>query len=640
MASLAALALLTLAATFTPVRAETYTALLTLSPLNENPPITNSTASGLFLVTIEVTRDANGNITATKMNYLGGVQGFPAGTVVTGLHIHEGVATVNGPVRFDSGLSGSNSQTLATGAGVIVRDVTPNPDPVILARLLANPSGFYLNLHTTVSPGGAIRSQLTKLTESIATTVTMNTAQEVPAPSGEEGTAQGTLTFNPTRNAQGQITGGSVTFSLVYDFGNTPTPITFTGLHIHEGPAGVAAGVVINTGLSGANSITTNNTKGVINLVAPVNTAASIGALTRLLANPAGFYVNIHTNRNPGGVIRAQLTAPLAQPLFIAASNKYFLPTGNADTTLTLVALGSSLPDLLLGSVLINGQPVQVVPDLNTGTATVTVPASLLANPGILAVQLRTPAGVLSKPLLIPVAAQASVNTQAATTTDAARFGTTVAPESIASVFGTKLSANTVLATVTPLPVALDGGTSVYVNGVLSPLFFVSPNQINYQIPEGTLSGPAAVVVRAGDGTISQGVVNVTNVAPGVFTRLATGLGAPSAVASTDGQTFNILTSNADGSAVELQAGYFVSLFGTGLRFVSVNTTVSPVTPNATISACGGTINPMFVGAQGTLVGVDQVNFQIPQSCAGKGDIDVFVTADGRNSNTVKMKVK
>jgi hypothetical protein len=51
-----------------------------------------------------------------------------------------------------------------------------------------------------------MRAQLTRLTETIATTVTMNTAQEVPAPTGEEGTAQGTLTFNPSRNAQGQIT--------------------------------------------------------------------------------------------------------------------------------------------------------------------------------------------------------------------------------------------------------------------------------------------------------------------------------------------------------------------------------------------------------------------------------------------------
>src|SRR5205085_10996099 len=244
----------------------------------------------------------------------------------------------------------------------------------------------------------------------------------------------------------------------------------FAALHIHEGAAGIAAPVVINTGLSGSNTIASPTGKGVINLVAPVSTPAAIGALTRLLANPAGFYVNIHTSKNGGGVIRAQLTNPLTVPLIIAQSTKYFLPTGSANATIGILAAGN-LADLLLGTVLINGQPATAVPDLSTGLITVTVPAALLANPGVLAVQIRTPAGLASKPLLIPVAAQTSVNTQAVTTVEAAGFSSTsVAPESIAAAFSTRLASATVSSTATPLPIALDA-TSVYVNGVLAPLF-------------------------------------------------------------------------------------------------------------------------------------------------------------------------
>ncbi len=643
IAGLAALALLTLAATFTPVRAEVYTAVVNISPLNESPPITNSTATGGFLVTVDVTRDTNGTITSAKINYLGALQGFPAGmgSIITGLHIHEGTTAVNGPVRFGTRFSGSVTQTLNNGAGVVNEDVTGTIDLAILARMLANPAGFYLNIHTQLSPGGAARAQLTRLTETIATTVTLNTAQEVPAPTGEEGTAQGTLTFNPVRNAQGQITGGSVTFSLVYEF-TTGAPLTFTGLHIHEGAAGVAAGVVINTGLSGSNTIVSPTGRGVINLVAPLNTPASQAAMTRLLANPAGFYVNIHTTRNPGGVIRSQLPATLAVPLTIASVNKFFLPTGTANATIGVVAAGN-LADLLLGTVLLNGQPAQAVPDLSTGLITVTVPAALLANPGVLALQIRTPGGVATKPLLIPVAAQTSVNTQAVVTVEAAGFSSTsVAPESIAAAFGTRLASATASAPATPtpnLPIALDE-TRVYVNGVLAPLFYVSANQINYVIPEGTASGPAAVVVVARDGTVSQGTVLVTNIAPGIFTRTGNGLGAPSAVASTDGQNFNILISNPDGTPVAIDAGNFISLFGTGLRFVSLATATPPVAPNATAAAGGVTITPMFVGAQGQFVGLDQVNLQIPQSLAGRGELDLVLTVDGRASNPVKIRIK
>src|SRR5262249_22078591 len=70
-----------------------------------------------------------------------------------------------------------------------------------------------------------------------------------------------------------------------------------------------------------------------------------------------------------------------------------------------------------------------------------------------------------------------------------------LAGESIVSAFGVGLSAETAVANTLPLPTQL-AGTSVKVKdnaGVerLSPLFFVSPNQINYEMPPGTAAGPA-----------------------------------------------------------------------------------------------------------------------------------------------------
>src|SRR5262245_34419343 len=96
--------LLALASFFNPVHAESLTTLLQLSPLNEVPPINNLNATGGFQVTIEIARDPSGNIISARMNFLGVVQ-FPGMVTITGLHIHEGEATANGQVRFDSGIS-------------------------------------------------------------------------------------------------------------------------------------------------------------------------------------------------------------------------------------------------------------------------------------------------------------------------------------------------------------------------------------------------------------------------------------------------------------------------------------------------------------------------------------------------------
>jgi hypothetical protein len=107
-------------------------------------------------------------------------------------------------------------------------------------------------------------------------------------------------------------------------------------------------------------------------------------------------------------------------------------------------------------------------------------------------------------------------------------------------------------------------------------------------------------------------------------------------VASVDGQNFNILISNPDGTSVAIDAGNFISPLGTGLRFTSLATATPPVTSNATAAAGGVTITPMFVGAQGQFVGLDQVNLQIPQSLAGRGELDLVLTVDGRASNAVR----
>ncbi len=69
----------------------------------------------------------------------------------TGAHIHQGVAGVNGSVRID--FSGQ-----LTGSGLQDAD---------LAGVIAQPSGWYVNVHTAEFPGGAIRGQVPEPTTAL-----------------------------------------------------------------------------------------------------------------------------------------------------------------------------------------------------------------------------------------------------------------------------------------------------------------------------------------------------------------------------------------------------------------------------------------------------------------------------------------
>ena len=85
-----------------------------------------------------------------------------------------------------------------------------------------------------------------------------------------------------------------------------PAGTTVTDAHIHNGAAGVNAGVYVATTLTSGELVITNGsgttTKNGISV--PADKAAAI------LANPAGHYFNVHTALNPNGAMRGQLSTP------------------------------------------------------------------------------------------------------------------------------------------------------------------------------------------------------------------------------------------------------------------------------------------------------------------------------------------
>jgi hypothetical protein len=139
-----------------------FTANLTAA--NEVPAVTNvdKDATGTMTVTITVARDGSSNITAvTSTEFVVNLAGFPAGTILSGAHIHAAPAGQNAPVFIDTGLV-NGEQTLGTGSGSFTK--SPGTVTVEMAQaLVANPAGHYFNVHTRVNPGGAIRGQLTRV---------------------------------------------------------------------------------------------------------------------------------------------------------------------------------------------------------------------------------------------------------------------------------------------------------------------------------------------------------------------------------------------------------------------------------------------------------------------------------------------
>src|SRR5262249_6692279 len=354
-------------------------------------------------------------------------------------------------------------------------------------------------------------------------------------------------------------------------------------------------------------------------------------AMTDLLTNPAGFYVNLHTRTFGGGLIRAQLTS-VASPLVVQQSSAYFLETGTTDTQIRLLLSSTDPISIVTAQIFVNGQQVTAPFDLATGSFNVTIPSALRANAGTLFVQARSASGLMSAPVQIVVAPTASVNTLPIVTVDAAQYGQTVGPDTIVAGFSTKLASQPVAASAMPLPTSLDG-TSIFINGVPARMFFVSGGQANFLVPESIPAGPAAVNVVAKDGTVTRGQLNVANSSPSIFTITANGLGAPAAVASADGMNFNILMGNPDGTPREISAGNFVMLFGTGMRFGSTGLTNR-------IKIGTTDVTPMFIGPAPFFAGLQQVNLQIPQSLAGAGDVNLVVMMDGKASNPVKLRIK
>lgn len=235
---------------------------------------------------------------------------------------------------------------------------------------------------------------------------------------------------------------------------------------------------------------------------------------------------------------------------------------------------------------------------------------------------------------LLAIASLAETNPSVTAVINAADYTTTVAPGSIAAIFGTNLANGKGGAMSTPLPTILNGA-QVIVNGIHAPLVYVSPTQINFQLPYETPVGSVTVRVSNGALISSSLTISVARIAPGIFRA-----------ENQHGAVINQDTTP-NSSSNPAAPGSVIVAYLTGIGTVTPPVADGAAPPNSPHSipaarpsaSIGGVDAPVqFLGLSPGLVGLAQANIQVPTSLP-TGDYPLTVALDNTNSASALVSV-
>jgi uncharacterized protein (TIGR03437 family) len=214
-----------------------------------------------------------------------------------------------------------------------------------------------------------------------------------------------------------------------------------------------------------------------------------------------------------------------------------------------------------------------------------------------------------------------------------------VAPGSLISIYGANLAGDLATGATNPLPQTL-GNVTVRVDDSFLPLVFVSPSQINAQLPATTSEGTHKVIVRWEGKPETSVSFSVTRNAPGLFSS-GTQDQPIGAFLQASGRTVT-----ADQPA---HSGDVVSVLGTGLgpyamtppdSFVfDENAGFTLVDPVTVVVGADQTVDTIYAGRSAAGAGVDAVQFQLPANLPDTPFVPVKIRINGRESNTVLLPV-
>jgi uncharacterized protein (TIGR03437 family) len=170
-------------------------------------------------------------------------------------------------------------------------------------------------------------------------------------------------------------------------------------------------------------------------------------------------------------------------------------------------------------------------------------------------------------------------------------------------------------------------------------LFYVSPTQINCEIPDGAAPGAATVTIASRNGASQTAAIQIGAVSPGLFELNTSGLAAAWVLPVISGvaQNLQVVYQSNSFAVVPLpihlgpaNEQVYLELYGTGIRNAK----------KVSVTVGGVNVPVLYSGAAG-FAGEDQVNIgPLPQSLAGQGSVNILLTADGQPANTVNVTIQ
>ena len=234
----------------------------------------------------------------------------------------------------------------------------------------------------------------------------------------------------------------------------------------------------------------------------------------------------------------------------------------------------------------------------------------------------------------VPYIPSSGIRNAAGATPDAV-----VAAGSIASILGLNLAGDQAASPDGPLSQAL-GDVTVRLGARLLPLFFVSPGQINIQLPSGLPEGPQTLTVRWEGKPETTGVFTIARNAPGLFNTVI------------DGRAFGMVM-HEDGSPVSIDSparrGEIVTILGTGFGpYDRAPLDGFPVPQDSTyqladpVSVVFGdaVLTPVSAAAAAGRVGMTAMRVQITEDFPHTTTLELRVRVNGRESNTILLPLE
>ncbi|MGO4883869.1 MAG: hypothetical protein ACLP59_24065 [Bryobacteraceae bacterium] len=221
------------------------------------------------------------------------------------------------------------------------------------------------------------------------------------------------------------------------------------------------------------------------------------------------------------------------------------------------------------------------------------------------------------------------------------------AAESIVAAYaprGTNLATGTASATTVPLQNSLNGNSVTVTDAagmeLPAPLYYVSPSQINFEIPAGLATGLGVVSIHNQNGTTLSATMQLGSVSPGIYSLNGPGGLAAAWVLPVLNQAqqplqpvYQVVSGKVVGLPINVSQSneqVYLEMYGTGIR--------NAMNVTATVGSLA--VPVLYAGASG-YVGEDQVNIgPLPPALAGQGSVNIILTADGKEANPVNVTIQ